>query len=239
MSQRVTTLCVCVSKFIFKCVWAHYYSPCAAPAICLITFQSPLYCMSGWHTTRTQTHTHLLKVRIASSFFWLHHPRPLLPFSFTSHVSSLFSLSFSTLFVSVQAYSLAFLPSPLYLPPSPFLTGKKKNILSPSGKKSGCIRVMRKFKSLKEDCTVACTKLIFSQCERVCSCARVCVWFLFQYACIYIFSFEECLSIFAFMSMCFPLVSQLFHFLFFLPFSVSVSAKSEISAVNVFYLVHK
>lgn len=169
MSQRVTTLCVCVSKFIFKCVWAHYYSPCAAPAICLITFQSPLYCMSGWHTTHTQTHT---PPKSAYRFLLFLAPPSLPPSSFFFYISRQLTF-FSTLFVSVQAYSLAFLPSPLYLPPSPFLTGKKKNILSPSGKKSGCIRVMRKFKSLKEDCTVACTKLIFSQCKRVCSCVRV------------------------------------------------------------------
>lgn len=187
------------------------------------------------HHTHTNTHT---PPKSAYRFLFFLAPPSSPPSSFFFYISRQLTF-FSTLFVSVQAYSLAFLASPLYLPPSPFLTGKKKNILSPSGKKSGCIRVMRKFKSLKEDCTVACTKLIFSQCERVCSCARVCVWFLFQYACIYIFSFEECLSIFAFMSMCFPLVSQLFHFLFFIPFSVSVSAKSEISAVNVFYLVHK
>lgn len=217
MSQRVTTLCVCVSKFIFKCVWAHYYSPCAAPAICLITFQSPLYCMSGWHTTHTHKHTHLLKVRIASSFFWLHHPCPLLPFSFTSHVSSLFSqlssfLSRLTLLLSLRL--------PFISPPPPFSLEKKKNILSPSGKKSGCIRVMRKFKSLKEDCTVACTKLIFSQCKRVCSCVRVYVcgfyssthaftYSLLRNVCLYL---PSCQCVFRSSPSCF-IFYFLFHFL--------------------------
>lgn len=119
-------MCVCVCPSLFLCV----YEPIIIPLVLHLPYArlpSILLCtVCQGDTPHTHKHTHLLKVCIASSFFWLHHPRPLLPFSFTSHVSSLFSLSFSTLLVSVQAYSLAFLPSPLYLPPSPFLTGKKK-----------------------------------------------------------------------------------------------------------------
>lgn len=154
---------------------------------------------------------------IASSFFWLHHPRPLLPFSFTSHVSSLFSqlssfLSRLTLLLSLRL--------PFISPPPPFSLEKKKNILSPSGKKSGCIRVMRKFKSLKEDCTVACTKLIFSQCKRVCSCVRVYVcgfyssthaftYSLLRNVCLYL---PSCQCVFRSSPSCF-IFYFLFHFL--------------------------
>lgn len=212
------SVCVCPSLFL------SVYEPIIIPLVLHLPYAwlpSNLLCtVCQGDTPHTHKHTHLLKVCIASSFFWLHHPRPLLPFSFTSHVSSLFSLSFSTLLVSVQAYSLAFLPSPLYLPPSPFLTGKKKNILSPSGKKSGCIRVMRKFKSLKEDCTVACTKLIFSQCERVCSCVRVYVcgfyssthaftYSLLRNVCLYL---PSCQCVFRSSPSCF-IFYFLFHFL--------------------------
>lgn len=216
MSQRVTTLCVCVcvSKFIFMCVWAHYYSPCAA--ICLITFQSPLYCMSGWHTTHTQTHT---PPKSVYRFLFFLAPPSSPPSSFFFYISRQLTF-FSTLLVSVQAYSLAFMASPLYLPPSPFLTEKKKKFLSPSGKKSGCIRVMRKFKSLKEDCTVACTKLIFSQCERVCSCVRVYVcgfyssthaftYSLLRNVCLYL---PSCQCVFRSSPSCF-IFYFLFHFL--------------------------
>lgn len=163
-------MCVCVCPSLFLCV----YEPIIIPLVLHLPYArlpSILLCtVCQGDTPHTHKHTHLLKVCIASSFFWLHHPRPLLPFSFTSHVSSLFSqlssfLSRLTLLLSLRL--------PFISPPPPFSLEKKKNILSPSGKKSGCIRVMRKFKSLKEDCTVACTKLIFSQCKRVCSCVRV------------------------------------------------------------------
>lgn len=84
----------CVCTFIFKCVWAHYYSPCAAPATCLITSQSPLY-------VRVTHHTHtsfLFIVCMASSFLRL--PSSL-PRSFLSFISPHFFITLLlSLFVS-------------------------------------------------------------------------------------------------------------------------------------------
>lgn len=127
MSQRVTTLCVCVcvSKFIFMCVWAHYYSPCAAPAICLITFQSPLYCMSGWHTTRTQTHT---PPKSAYRFLFFLAPPSAPPSSFFFYISR--QLTFFSLFLNSPRFCPGLLScfpsvSPLS-PPLPLSHWKKK-----------------------------------------------------------------------------------------------------------------
>lgn len=230
MSQSHNSLCVCVC--VFPSLFLSVHEPIIIPLVLHLPYAwlpSNLLCtVCQGDTPHTQTHT-LPQSVYRFLFFWgVLHPRPPPPLAFTSHVSSLFSLSFPALLCSVPAYSLAFLPSPLYLPLSHWKKKKKKNILSPSGKKSGCIRVMRKFKSLKEDCTVACTKLIFSQCERVCSCVHVSVCGVFcLYACINTFSFEECVSIFAFM--CFALVSQLFHFFFFLFLSMSLlTGKSQL-----------
>lgn len=82
--QHVAGHFVCVCKFIFKCVGAHYYSPCAAPAICLITFQSPLYVRD------THTHTH-------SFLHCAHNGFPLCDTAVTS-LLSLASYSSSHLF---------------------------------------------------------------------------------------------------------------------------------------------
>ena len=120
-------VCVCVSKFIFKCAWAHYYSPCAAPAICLITFQSPLYCMSGWHTTHTNTHT---SSKCVSLPLFLGGPPSSPPSSFSFYISR--QLTFFSLFPS----SLLFCPSLLSCFPSvsplspPFSLEKKKKTSS-------------------------------------------------------------------------------------------------------------
>lgn len=181
-----------VIKFIFKCVWAHYYSPCAAPAICLITFQSPF--LSGRHTAHT---SYLFIVCMASSLLTLpiltpssslilyitpdfqslflsppphHYPLSFLRICILAYLSTFFSLSFFFFFFCLPSVWLKIVPSP-------------------SGKKSGCIRVMRKFKSLKEDCTVECTKLIFHS-VNVCHCMCKC---LFQCACICISLWYVCL----------------------------------------------
>lgn len=91
--------------------------------------------------------------------FISHLPPPLFfslshHFSVLSHFLSSFLSQLTSLFLAPCACSLS-VPSFIFLPSS------LKIILSQSGKKSGCIRVMRKFKSPKEDCTIVCEKLIF------------------------------------------------------------------------------
>ena len=137
---------------ISKCVWAHYYSPCAAYAICLITFRSPLYIAVTDHTVKHAHISSLLVVClcVASSFVIL-SVCSFVSFLYTSpHFLSLLSplsLSSSLLLLSLSLQFPLILPFFLFLCVSCFLSTsalsfsislqKEKNILSLPGKKSG------------------------------------------------------------------------------------------------------
>lgn len=115
-------VCVCVQVYFYVCM-----SPLLFPLCC--TCHVPDYLPISFvlyvrvtHHTHTQTHT---PPKSAYRFLFFLAPPSLPPSSFFFYISRQLTF-FSTLFVSVQAYSLAFLASPLYLPPFPFLTGKKK-----------------------------------------------------------------------------------------------------------------
>lgn len=118
-----------------------------------------------------------------SCFLILHLPS----FSITLLLSfSLFLTTSLCLFFSLHLYLSLPLPLPRSLLlsfslPFIFLLFSLKIIVSPPGKKSGCIRVMRKFKSLKADCT-SVYKANLSQCECVCisACASVCICVFFS-----------------------------------------------------------
>lgn len=90
-------------------------------------------------------HPSLLPPLVFVFLSFLFHFLSSLPLQLPSFLSPLTSLSFSFLSVCSLLFSLPHL----------------KPILSPSGEKSGCIYVMTRFKSHKEDCTNACAKLIF------------------------------------------------------------------------------
>lgn len=119
---------LCVSQVYFEVctLRVHYYSPYAAPAICLITFQSPLYVTVTHPHTCTHTHTHT--VHCVNGY--LVFGTPILasflssPLSYLCLSLSHYSLFFSLL-ISIFAYPLLLSLRLLYL--SLFLT-KKHNL---------------------------------------------------------------------------------------------------------------
>lgn len=142
--SRTMCVCLCVRASLF-CMWAYYYSPCVAPAIRLITFQSPLYV--------SLTHTSFLFIQCTtSSFLTL---QSALPLSLFTPLHIIFSNSLNPFFCPPYNFCLTYLTlsfswffclrvisHPLSL----------KMCFWGLERQSGCTHIIRKFKSLTEVC---------------------------------------------------------------------------------------
>lgn len=201
-SMQQYTLCMCVlCRFVFKCVWV---SPLLLFLCCSDHMSDYLpisfVCRVDTHTK----HTRVVAVCCVCGFLLL--SPPLLSFLFLFyllshliryHVCLIRSLPFfSSYFHLALPFSIPHLLLLFFHLSFIFLPFSQNIILASvlSGKKAGCICVMRKFKSLKEDCRIVCTKLIF---QGVCVHVSMCLYVYVLYLC-----FSECRNLHIFVAEC-------------------------------------